>query len=421
MANYKINFCCPKCGIKLSIAVEQAGSSGPCPSCSEVIQSPAVQQEMLFGEDSPESAEEPAVSQTYPKVIGRLAKDEKISAQQMIDALHAPSISESANTIAPEYVKLAPNARKSKSRRALYRILGGVAMGLVTLLLLLQLMQFLKSPTTDGKAMTSNDRQQRDPMAPVAVGEQEFVEANPAVDELQLPVVEIESDTQPVLVLPQHGFLEFTPQQVLAKFLSSVSLEERLPLMMTKTPEEDLMVSCLSSGLLPVKSIKLDFKETLPDSNSVNHYFAVGFENGEQVDDHLILVRVVGEQGPRVVADPFLDVYGGRLQQFASGPAAGLIDVEVMVSPLAACSDETIPNPTQKRTLQLMGAEYGEVLANAHFGRSSEIEKLLKDGTYRLSYGNPVPAVVTLRWNRTENATTPFLEAVEIKGFQWGR
>ena len=60
----------------------------------------------------------------------------------------------------------------------------------------------------------------------------------------------------------------------------------------------------------------------------------------------------------------------------------------------------------------------GEI-ARSYFAKDGAIAKLLQDGSFRLSYGNPTICRVKLRWNRKEKPERAWLEAVEIVSFGW--
>lgn len=430
MARRKITFCCPHCDIKLSIAADQAGLSGPCPNCGDTIQSPAPQQELPLGdfglmEVVEEAAPQAPPSTPYPKVIGRLQADEVIPADQMLEALHSDPVV--PDLPQPESEPLVIHERSSshsgvKTSNYYWWVAAGAALLMVFFSSRLVMHVFSDSPPSEvdvSDGAPSGDVVELDePVKPKLVA--------PVIGDLAdksdvtTRVPDSPAKVAPVLVLPKHGFMEHTPEQVLRKFLEAETLEERLPLMVSQTGQVELMASCLSGGLMPVKSVELDMSDMDQVTKSIDHYFSVEFSKSEASQEYLLLVRLKEGQGPRVIADPFIDSYGGRLAKFASTPVRGEIEVQVMVSPRASCIDESIPDSGQKRSLDLMGCEYGDVLAVAHFSKLSDIEKLLNDGTYRLSYGNPVPAVVRLRWNRSESSQKPFLEAVEIKGFRWG-
>lgn len=70
-------------------------------------------------------------------------------------------------------------------------------------------------------------------------------------------------------------------------------------------------------------------------------------------------------------------------------------------------------------TLSLQVRDHGGEVARAYFGKKSAIAAVLEDGSFRMSYGQALPCRVLLRWNADENPRQPYLEAVEIRAFEW--
>jgi hypothetical protein len=71
-------------------------------------------------------------------------------------------------------------------------------------------------------------------------------------------------------------------------------------------------------------------------------------------------------------------------------------------------------------TLKLTERDHEGEVARAFFAKDGAIANLLKDGSFRLSYGNPTACRVKLRWNRDEKPGEPWLEALGITRFNWG-
>ena len=208
---------------------------------------------------------------------------------------------------------------------------------------------------------------------------------------------------------------------VLEKFLRASSLEERLPIIETKTAPEELAASCLSKPLPPVLGTpNPEFQESNSIEDVVDVYFSVDFqlEDGTK-SAQTVLVRTRGSGEPKVVVDPFLDLFGGRLEAFASAPVEDAGEFQVIVYPVASCSDLNIPDREKKLTLKLLAREDTKEIASAYANRISKIGEMLKDGTYSLSWGNHKACTVLLAWNTTDNPEHPYLEAIAIKALDW--
>ncbi|MES2475139.1 MAG: hypothetical protein V4640_05120 [Verrucomicrobiota bacterium] len=208
--------------------------------------------------------------------------------------------------------------------------------------------------------------------------------------------------------------------EVLEKFLTASSLNERLSLIETKTTETELAKSSLAAALPAASNILQEARETNPVEQVVDYFYHVDFDAGNNnLDPHTILVRKRGGADPKVVADPFLDSFGGRLAAYIKVPTdkAGLF--QVIVYPVASCNDEQVPNKEKKLTLKLLARENEREISRAYFGRQSRIGLMLEDGTYDLSFGKARPCTVMLRWNFEDRPETPYLEAIDLKTLDW--
>jgi hypothetical protein len=157
-------------------------------------------------------------------------------------------------------------------------------------------------------------------------------------------------------------------REVLEKFLTAKSLPERLPLIETRTPDAELANSCLTSTLPPAPVIVPEFQETNGIENLVDFYFSVNFEKGSTPIEKLtVLVRSRGGGKPKVVVDPFLDLFGGRLAAYIANPSDKAGVFHVIANPIATCLDkgQPIPDRDKKFTLKLLPCENTKEIALA--------------------------------------------------------
>ena len=215
-----------------------------------------------------------------------------------------------------------------------------------------------------------------------------------------------------------------TPSQaatkILEKFLAAQTLTERLSLVVTQTPEPTLAKSCLAGPLPKAKEIFIEAIENNAAEQVVNFYHHVTFDTedlGEK--SQTILIQQRGPAEPKVVIDPFLDSYGGRLAIYAKAPSDQSGTFQVTILPLAACCEESVPSRDEKLTLKLLPQDDAKEIALAFFSKQSKIAQTLEDGTYSLSYGKAKACTVILRWNTEERPETPYLEAVALKALDW--
>ena len=202
---------------------------------------------------------------------------------------------------------------------------------------------------------------------------------------------------------------------VLGRFLKANSLAERLPIIETGTPEADLARSILSKPL-PIGS---SFNSTEMRFNkiegSADIVFAVTLMNESGTREvHLMVVRTRGSQEPKVVVDPFLDGFGGRLEAFVENQEEGEKVFRVVMSVFDFCTDESVPDHQSKYTVKMSTHVGGKDVAKAYFsGRSALAGKFPQTA---LPFGRSLGSTVVLRWTKGER---PFIEVVDIKRLGW--
>lgn len=190
--------------------------------------------------------------------------------------------------------------------------------------------------------------------------------------------------------------------------------------MESRTPEPELAKSCLAGPLPAASNISIDVIENNAVGQVLDYYLHLDFAaDGNRTNPQTILVRTRGSAEPKIVADPLLDSFGGRLAAYAATPSDKAETFQVIVWPLAACYDERVPNREKKLTLKILPRDNAKEIALAFFGRQSEIARMLENGTHSLSYGKAKACTVTFRWNTEENPAMPYLEAVAIKTQDW--
>ena len=312
---------------------------------------------------------------------------------------------------------------KSRLKHLLFVLLfimaiGTISMGVVSFLRDQGERQRSKNPVpkTSVRTISVQDSIQRAPSAAEKLPLPPVVE--PPVSPPAEPPVEDVKQTQ------ENRVEILTPSQaatkVLEKFLTAQTLAERLPLVVTQTPEPILMKSCLAGTLPGAKEIYIEAIENNAAERVVNFYHHVTFETGKSgKKSQTILVQQRGDAVPMVMVDPFLDSYGGRLAEYAGTPCDQPGTFQVSILPLATCSEESVPNREEKLTLKLLPQDDAKEIALAFFSKQSKIARTLEDGTYSLSYGKAKACTVMLRWNTKERPGSPYLEAVALKTLDW--
>jgi hypothetical protein len=317
----------------------------------------------------------------------------------------------------------APLGRHPREKRRLLRLLIPVLFFIASAALVFGVLKFLKSQSN---ATAPGIPQKPTPVRTIAPinpkPEEKSAEPEP-VPTLPVPAPDQARIMEPPLEAP-GGIEPITPgmvaMEVLEKFLAAKTLAERLPLIETQTPEAELANSCLAGPLPTTSRIEIDAQESNAVEQVVDFYHNVDFVvDGQPVNPQTLLVRTRGTAQPKVVVDPFLDTFGGRLAAFAKAPTDKAGVFQVTVSAVASCNDENVPNREKKLTLKLLSRDNTREIARAYFGRQSKIGEMLEDGTYSLSYGKAKACTVMLRWNADDNPAMPYLEALTIKALDW--
>ena len=211
-----------------------------------------------------------------------------------------------------------------------------------------------------------------------------------------------------------------TTNEVLRKFLAAQTLEERLNFMETQTPQDELSNSCLAKALPATGKISINAQESHADRKVIDSYYSVDFLEADQnINSQNILVRKRDDNNPKVVADPFLDSFGGRLKSYAQSPLDKTGIFQVTVTPVPSCDAKDIPNPEDKITLKLLAGDNAKEITRAYFGKQSEVGKLLDSGRSGLSYGKAEACTVLLKWNTQDKVSQPYLEALAVTTLDW--
>lgn len=211
-------------------------------------------------------------------------------------------------------------------------------------------------------------------------------------------------------------------EKVLNQFLSARSLDERINLIDPPLSAEQLQDTILARPLPEVIGVTPETPSFDPIEKLVNFPFLVQFQGGEgSVVEYTILVRKRSDLEPKVVVNPFLDLVGGRLAQFAATPTDGTQTFRVVIEAMPRCFEENVPNPDKKFTYKLSACDTGRATARAYASHYSSLAEQLFTPESRIHWGKRIRATITLQWNTTEDPTQPYIELMEIKGLDWNQ
>lgn len=472
MEDSKLIFNCPECAIRLSLEPHFAGVVGPCPNCNQSIQAPALEEfatslptmppaadvdypkwidpPETLSPDDPDQAPSPPgevegltthghwwwlASAAVIALVGFIAWDIHQSPRRSQPVLQPPmeSTFKQASPGKPPARAMEPTVPESPEalpveppRVVMVRSLPRSRV--------MDPMPPLPEPSGPSEPETAIAQP---PMGgvllpnrpldlpklaaripPLVIASGPSIPESPAIPELD----PVESIREKYAALDDQPYLGHSPERLLKEFLAAESLMERWPMMVTESAAAELLGSMLDRELPPLVGTEREYQDARPDLGHTDHVFRVTVRTGKgATSTHRVVVRQwLQERAPKVLADPLMDLLGGRLESFASQPQEGEGEFDVVVSVMARCSDPDLPDPGGKFTLKLMGMDHGGEIARAHALCGGPISQLLADGSFRLSYGNPTACRVQLRWNQEDSAAEPWLEALGITRFGWG-
>lgn len=228
---------------------------------------------------------------------------------------------------------------------------------------------------------------------------------------------QVVSDAPPIIV---DGADAIRAEAVLKNFLNARSLEERVALIDPPMTAEELEDTIVAEILPEVISISPDTPTFDPIERLTNFPFRVSFQGGEgSVVEYTIVVRKRADLEPQVVINPFLDLVGGRLAEFAAAPTEGVHTFYAIIEAMPRCFEENIPNPEKKFTYKLSTSDVGRATARTYASLNSSLAEQLWTPDSRIRWGKRIRATIALEWNTTEDPSQPYIELLEIRGLDW--
>ena len=408
-----------------------AGVTGPCPSCGVVVQAPyatpapSSQAGVPFA--SPTAATQP-VQETAPLPPG--PKGSHVWEPKNV----RPRVAESPEIVARAVAEYSPGDRHSSKlppqpsgrrpntffRLAMCLLVVGIMAGVF-----LGMKKYLvgdpnetaeiakkpfPKPLPNDPSPILPSREKAEPTTPGKTPQ-----PTPA-SEPAIPTAATAGDNFPKLTQPASAEIA---SEALGKFLAAKTLEERLPLIETKLKPSELAATVLAKPLPADPITERYMQETDNAGKFSDWYYNLDFAMpGGTQSLQMLMIRVDAKGQARILADPFLDCFGGRLAAYAAKPSAQPGTFQVVASALARCYDN-VPDAEHKLTLKLLPRENAPEIAKAYFTQLSKINEMLKDSTSGFRYGEARPCRVTLRWNTEENPSMPYLEAVSLNELRW--
>jgi hypothetical protein len=390
MAIDTIGFSCAQCGTSLLVPASMAGVEGPCPNCGQTIRAPRL------GLIEVAKVVEPAAVRLE---VERPADAPKQTPMPALVPLAETTMVESS---------LQRSAQRS-------RLLGMTLLAVLGLALVIGAIAILQS-------WRAEEKLKQEKIAQAALSPETKQEPSKGIPPSEpAPAEAATVDAKQDLRVPPEGMnVQALVQEaglILTQFLQAKSLEERLPMIETETPQAELKDSVLSLKL-PLGG-KFQMTETIFNKleGFTDVLFEVPFNAGADKKMEILMVRTRGSQLPKVVVDAFLDGYGGRLRNFISSPEEGEHQFRTLMSVFDFCSSSVIPSAENKKTVKILATRGGGDIAKAYFGKFSPLGKKLE--RLGMKYGRTTAVTLTLRWNRQEDPARPFLELIDVKSLNW--
>lgn len=333
-----------------------------------------------------------------------------------------------------------PSTEEKASRRQRNMLRFAIPAALLLLLAFgfLQLSRFLKANSLTQPAKPAPTQPAKPPGKPTAtpavtpVSPPQVGSVKPPEPPASLPPVTVPpaTTTTPVIQPPppavEPAAVELPPQagaiarRMVEQFLAATTFDERMMYVLTKKTPSELQNSFLSRKW-PTAQITPGAQIPHPAERLTEFYFEVRFgENSVGFPrETTILVHQRGDEEPKIILEPLLDTVGGRLRDFAKEPSSKPQDFYVIMDARVRCFDDKIPNADKKCTFFLRAHISGMDIATAYATEISQIRKQFDDPLAGFKWKKPMPVVVTLQWNTTEDYTRPFIEVIDIKAKNW--
>lgn len=209
-------------------------------------------------------------------------------------------------------------------------------------------------------------------------------------------------------------------EEMLNRFLTTSTLEERLPMIDPPMTPDQLQDTILTETFPEAINVSPETPAFDSVEKLTNYPFRVSFQGGEgSVVDYTIVVRKRADRDAQLVVQPFIDLVGGRLAEFAATPVDGAHTFYAVLEAMPRCFEENIPNPSKKFTYKLSACDVGRATARAYASLNSSLAEQLWTPDSRIRWGKRIRATITLQWNTTEDPNQPYIELLEIKGLDW--
>lgn len=436
-----LTFSCPHCQTRLTVRMDLAGVTGPCPNCRGTVTAPSAAEDRVARDEvTPAPLPEPA-----PPPAGPPADAAEVAAEVPEESSGEPSPASSPR-IRPEPRSLperpqiiplpvrrsttdpqlkhggGPVIHESAPRR--YRLANALlpAAFLTLAATIVGTLVYFYAPGSPGQRLKQAGK-------PLVV--QYPPKGTPPTPRPALPppprpqpVTETVPDPAPADApgpRASGSSAAIAANEMLESFLRAKDAASRTAHVEPSATEAELAATLLGRELPEVARIEPDLPLDHPEEQMTEFPYRIAFYSEDSpAPEFGILVRKRGSQPPRVFLPAFLDLVGGRLAAFTAQPnSSPPARFHVYLEPIDDCFETEVPGHERKFTFKLMAGPTGKETARAYAANASRLRQLVENPDYPIRWGMRRRAMVTVQWNHKEDPARPYLELLEINAPDW--
>ena len=230
-----------------------------------------------------------------------------------------------------------------------------------------------------------------------------------------------ESAPPPLHTINQSEISE--AEDLLRSFFGRRTLSERLAMSEPALPAESLKGGILDRPLPPTG----DLMSATPKRNTLEDFvdfpftidFPVPGSESNEMRPVTVVVRKRGENAPKILIVPLLDLAGGKLDEFVAKPMEGQRTFRAVIEAMPRCFELGIPGAEKKFTYKLSSCNRPSEIARAYASKHSPLAEQLYSPGSGIGWGRRIQATIVLEWNTSEDPEQPYIEMREIKALDW--
>lgn len=395
--NPVIKFSCPSCQIRLTVPVELGGVTGPCPRCSESITAPKpqVQERTTIAPVQALPAHQRQPQTATPEPFSKPESQAEIPT-------YTPTRTSWVSALIPLSL-LALTIGAIYSILSIMGVFGSPQQTFPT-----------REKSTSSGTSEPNVTPPRISPPVVKLPEEEVTIEDPEIN----PVNRTPLPDQ--MSADQKARLILDAQETLAAFFQAENFDQKEPFIATNSrSDEELRLSCLGSELPSHTSPVLE--KTRLREVGFEAFFTVKFDDPAQTGKkRSITIQTVSKhdaEKPRILVDPFIDLFENKASQFAKQPSSSLQTLSCIFE-YSSYSFDDIPSSDTMAKVSLFAslAPAEAPIATAYLKRTSEAFSEIR------KLGKPdeqMTAILTLGWDLETDPQRPYLKVLGLESSSW--